>query len=490
MSKSQIDGHRCPSHAAPLMGPTLQRRSLLQATACTLLSLPLLTRSATAAPRHLVIDSASVPLVLDHGPPTEVWAFNQKVPGPILRFRQGERAVIDVENRLQEPTTVHWHGLRVPAAMDGVPYLSQAPIQPGETFRYDLPLLDTGTFWYHPHFNSAEQVGRGLHGALIVDELDPPEVDRDVIWVMDDWRLNGQAQPLPFAQNMHDASHAGRIGNTITVNGSIDEVFAVRPGERLRLRLINVANARTFSPNLQNLRHWLISLDGHPVMPAPATDGRIMLGAGQRADVIVDCQGEPGDVIAIEDDAYGPDFAYVLMRLAFGDEPAPRSGSLDTPTPIAANPIGRPDLEPSERHEITFEGGAMGGMAGATLDGRYLTMRELAQAGKLWALNGRAHNDVREDDPLLSLKLGQSYVIALQNRTAFDHPIHLHGHSFHIIARNGAVQPEPHVRDTVLLRPDEQVEIAFVADNPGSWMFHCHVLEHQAAGMMAVIEVA
>jgi len=143
---------------------------------------------------------ARVALVGEGYPETPVWAFNGSVPGPIIRAVQGERLQIAVTNELAEPTTVHWHGLRVPVGMDGVPYLSQPPIEPGETFAYAFELPDAGTYWYHPHINSSEQVGRGLYGALIVDEPEPPEVDRELLWVLDDWRLEQDAS-RPFRQH-------------------------------------------------------------------------------------------------------------------------------------------------------------------------------------------------------------------------------------------------------------------------------------------------
>ena len=132
----------------------------------------------------------------------------------------------------------------------------------------------------------------------------------------------------------------------------------------------------------------------------------------------------------------------------------------------------------------------MGGMAGARMGERFLSMRELAEAGRLWAINGTVPEDLERMPSLLTLERGTSHRIELVNRTAFDHPIHLHGHAFRVLSRSGAAVPRAPLRDTVLLAPDEAVEIAFVADNPGKWMFHCHVLEHQEAGMMAVIEVS
>ena len=126
-------------------------------------------------------------------PETPVWAYDGAVPGPEIRLRQGGKLRVKVENRLPEDTTVHWHGLRIPNAMDGAPYVTQPPIQPEGSFDYEFTPPDAGTYWYHPHAHGAEQVGRGLMGALIIEEPEPPPVDRDVVWVLGDFRLKDDA---------------------------------------------------------------------------------------------------------------------------------------------------------------------------------------------------------------------------------------------------------------------------------------------------------
>src|SRR5688572_15055101 len=225
-------------------------------------------RSALGAPRRLQAKTSRVPLVGGPYPETEVWGYEGLVPGPELRFRQGERLVIEVENLLPDATTVHWHGVRLPNAMDGVPHLTQAPIKAkGGRFVYEFALPDAGTFWYHPHLGSPEQVARGLYGALIVDEHEPPPVDRDLVWMLGGWRLDREARIVANFGNFMDASHAGRIGNTVTVNGALRESFEVFAGERLRLRLVNAANARVFALDLRGHQPLVIALDGHPVAP-------------------------------------------------------------------------------------------------------------------------------------------------------------------------------------------------------------------------------
>jgi FtsP/CotA-like multicopper oxidase with cupredoxin domain len=409
------------------------------------------------------------------------------IPGPQIRLRQGAHVRITLENRLAEDTTVHWHGLRVPNAMDGVPHLTQRPIAPGETFAYAFDVPDAGTYWYHPHQRSFEQVGRGLYGPLIVDEREPIQVDRDLIWVLDDWRLLPDAQVSDDFGNVMDASHNGRVGNTVTLNGRIPDTFAVRTGERVRLRLINAANARIFGLAFQGHRPQVIALDGQPVEPHEPDGGRIVLGPAMRADLVVDMSGAPSDRYTIPDTFYRG-LEYRLLDLVYEDVPPLREHPLDAPIRLSANTMPEPDLQAAERHEVSFGGGMMAGMMMATMDGRRADMREMMHRGMAWAINGVvASGHVMK--PFLNLERSRSYVLAMHNDTAWHHPMHLHGHGFRVIARDGQPTHYREWQDTVLMAPRERVEIAFVADNPGDWMFHCHILEHQAAGMMGVIRV-
>lgn len=467
------------------------RRSLLvgSATFAIAASLPRSARGATSVKEFkLVAATATLPLVGSPHPDTPVWCYGGRIPGPEIRIRQGERIRVLVENRLPQETTVHWHGVRVPNAMDGVPHLTQKPIAPGEIFAYEFDCLDAGTFWYHPHQRSFEQVGRGLYGALIVEERDPIAVDRDLAWVLGDWRLLKDASISEDFGNMHDVSHNGRVGNTVTVNGRILEAADVRAGERIRLRLINAANARIFGLEFEGHAPQIIALDGQPVAPHTAQDGRVILGPAMRADVLIDCTGKPGQRFQVVDRFYRG-LEYRLLDLAYTDEPPLRDLAGAPALDLPPNPLAEPDLKSAERHEIVLGGGMMGGMMSAMMDGRQTDMRTLMHRGLVWAINGvAAKGHVHE--PLLTLRHNKSYVLELTNDTAWHHPMHLHGHAFRVIRRNGQPTPHKEWQDTVLLASRERAEIAFVADNPGDWMFHCHILEHQAGGMMGVIRVA
>jgi FtsP/CotA-like multicopper oxidase with cupredoxin domain len=451
----------------------MNRREFL-ATGAALAVAP---RLSFAEAKKLRLGPGRQSLVGEANPATDVWAYNGTVPGPELRFKQGGRLAIAVENALGVETTVHWHGIRLPNAMDGVPHLTQAPIAAnGGRFLYEFDLPDAGTYWYHPHLGSPEQVGRGLYGALIVEERDPPAVDRDLVWVLSDWRLDRQARNVEDFGGFMDSSHAGRIGNTVTVNGAIRETFAVRAGERVRLRLINASNARIYGLSFEGHEPWIIALDGQPV--APHWDGRVVLGPAMRADVILDCSAAPGSRHRVIDDFYSRR-PYRLLDVEYSKEKPLREAFEPAPR-LARNEIPQAEVEKAVRHRIVFGGGMMGAMP---------SQRE--HKGLFWTVNGKP---IAEDDhahaPFLTLGKGRSYILELVNDTSWHHPIHLHGHVFRVVSKNGKSVMPPQWADTVLLDPDSRAEIALVADNPGNWMLHCHVLEHQVTGMMAVVRVA
>ena len=425
------------------------------------------------------------------------WAYNGQVPGPGIRARAGDLLRVVVDNELEEGTTVHWHGVRVPNAMDGVPELTQKSILPGERLVYEFPLHDAGTFWYHPHQRSFEQVGRGLYGPLIVEETNPIKVDREITWMLDDWRLDGQGQISGGFGSRHDATMSGRIGNTVTINGRLPQPLSVRKGERIRLRLINAANARIFGLNFEGHDPRIIAMDGQPVTPH-RPDGPILLGPAMRIDLVLDMMSEPGTRSRIRDGFYDG-LEFDLTQIHYSGSPL-RDQPLTTPIVLPPNPLQEPTLNNAQRHEVVFGGGMMGMMAGGAMsadDGGGGMMNGSNMGGGMmggssnmmgWTVNGVSASG-HVHDPILTIPKGQSVILTLKNKTAWWHPIHVHGHSFRVLSRNGKPTAHKEWQDTVLMSPQETAEIAFVADNPGDWMLHCHILEHQAAGMMASFRV-
>jgi FtsP/CotA-like multicopper oxidase with cupredoxin domain len=479
----------------------LTRRDFIAAAAAStilpIVNLPYAYAAQTKSTVEVSLKATSgrVRLVPEPYNETDVWCYNDTVPGPEIRVKQGDRVRIHFGNGLGEESTIHWHGVRVPNEMDGVPDLTQTPVSPGSAFIYEFDAIDAGTFWYHPHQRGFEQVGRGLYGSLIVEEPNPIRVDRDLTWILDDWRLMKSATISDDFANGHDMSHSGRVGNTVTINGSVPDAFEVRKGERIRLRLINAANARIFELDFARHNPIVIALDGQPVSPHTPGKGRIVLGPAMRVDLILDMPHNPGFRSTVTDVFY-KDLEYRLIDFLYLDTPLrkqPPNWSME----LESNPLPELDINNSTRHEIQFTGGMMGGMVlrqmgiepkNNTDDGMG-SMMPMMHSNKIWFINGvAAEGHVME--PMLTLQRDRHYIIDMTNATAWHHPIHLHGHSFRVLTRNGKPTQHREWQDTVLMAPRERVEIALVADNPGDWMFHCHVLEHMAAGMMGVIRVS
>ncbi len=316
------------SAISAIVGAATSRRSFLIGATSVLATWTLPRASADsskpAAQITLTAEKGRASLVGKAYPETEVWCYDGGIPGPVIRARQGEPVRIVVENGLSEGTTVHWHGIRLPIAMDGVPGISQPPIAPGQRFTYEFTPPDAGTFWYHPHADSLQQLGRGMAGALIVEEPKPIAVDRDVLWVLTDWRLTEDAQIASGFGNGMDAAMSGRVGNTVTVNGVVSVEEPVRVGERIRLRLVNSSLARIMALRFEDHRPLIVAIDGQPCDPHEPDGGRLLLGPAMRVDVVLDMLGEPGRRYRVVDDFY-EGLAYWLTKLSYDDKPPPPS---------------------------------------------------------------------------------------------------------------------------------------------------------------------
>ena len=412
-------------------------------------------------------------------PDTEIWGYDGTVAGPTIRVKRGARVTREFVNDLPQGSSVHWHGIRIDNKMDGVVGLTQDAVAPGETFLYDFTVPDAGTYWYHPHNRTWEQMARGLYGPLIVEEANPPEVDRDEVFLIDDWRLTGEGRvDESFGPSM-DWSHGGRLGNWITINGRAPADHPVRHNERVRLRLVNVSNARIYDLAFDGLQGVVVALDGQPLEAPIQADG-LVLAPAQRADLILDVTAAEGDAGALA--MQSRDQLYVLARFPVAG--AARKTRLPVPDALPANPVpALGDLETAKRVDLLMEGGAMGRMRGAMLNGSMRDMRELVSNDMFWAFNGVAG---LPEEPLLTAERGETVRIKIINDTSFPHAMHLHGFHFREIEEDGTRGP---LRDTLLVERGEIAEIAFVADNVGDWLLHCHMLEHTAAGMSTWFKV-
>lgn len=433
---------------------------------------------ATTSQTELVATPATIQLLPDAYPQTEVWGFNGSVPGPEIRLRQGERVLRSLRNELSQPTAVHWHGLRIPNAMDGVPGMTQEPVLPGQSFAYDFTPPDAGTFWYHSHNQSTEQIARGLFGLLIVDEQEPPAVDHDIAVALSDWRVGQNGAISNDFGAMHDWTHAGRIGNFVKAHLS-PEVGALKQHQRLRLRLVNVATDRIMVIGLHGLEGAIVALDGMPLAQPDRTD-HVVLGPAQRADFIADvtaAQGEPA-IIALHE----REGAFVLAEIPVTGAAA--RGPQGAIAPLPPNPlVPLSTITEAQVARLIMEGGAMGRLSQGIYKGERMTIDELVQQGQIWTFNGVAG---LPEKPLAVLDRGEVLRIPMRNDTVFPHAMHLHGHHFQEVLADGTLGP---LRDTILIDAGETREIAFRADNPGDWLLHCHMLSHQASGMKTWLRV-
>ena len=410
--------------------------------------------------------------------PTPIWGYEGTVPGPVLRVRQGGRLTRRLVNQLDQPTTIHWHGIRIDNVMDGVPELTQDPVPPGGDFDYDFVVPDAGTYWYHSHERSWEQVARGLYGALIVEEEATPEVDRDMVLLLDDWRLDADASIHESFGALHDWSHAGRIGNWITVNGQGFYRSPVMRNERLRIRLVNAATARILELALDGFSGQIVALDGQP-LKAPVPAETLRLAPAQRMDLIADVRPDATEALLLS-----AELDSIVVIAEFPVSGSARNRVLAPPEPLPRNPVPDPLVSnPAQTATLRMKGGAMGNLQEAVLDGTTMDIRTLAERGYVWAMNGIA--DLPEE-PLLSVSAGDTVQIRLVNDTGWPHGMHLHGHHFR---RVDGPEPGP-LHDTILLDPLESADIAFVADNPGRWLLHCHMLSHSVSGMKTWILVS
>jgi FtsP/CotA-like multicopper oxidase with cupredoxin domain len=433
-------------------------------------------RQAQAADHALTLSRLSHD-ILPEAATRNMMSFLPDAPPPVLRLRQGRKTSIDVANALGEATTVHWHGLRIANAMDGVPYLTQHPIEAGQSFRYEFTPPDAGTFWYHPHCNTLEQIARGLTGVMVVEEEEDPGFDHDLPLNIRDFRLGGDGQFIAFykARNL---ARGGTLGTVSTVNWQVDPVYDLTAGSLVRLRLAVTDLTRVGNYSIAGAEAQVIALDANP-LPQPMPADNIMLAPGQRADIalrVPDVDNEVATLVLKK-----PNGGKVLAR--FRPKGASGGRSLRELKPLPPNPVAEADLNNAEVLDFVFGWSPEGNAPEASICGSLgLTF---------WSINRVAWGGDRPGplDPLATLRLGKSYVLRLRNETPNDHPIHLHGLSFRLLRSNKRELP-PLVTDTALLLEEETMEVALVADNPGDWAFHCHVIEHQKTGLAGFLRVA
>lgn len=392
-----------------------------------------------------------------------LYAFNGQLPGPALQAKVGDEVIVHFKNDLPEPTTIHWHGLRIPADMDGSP-LIQTPVQPGETFTYHFVVPEAGAFWYHPHVRANEQIEKGLYGPIVVHEPSDPTFDRERYFMIDDILLSDTGMP-PFLQSGMEAMH-GRNGNVLLTNWDTETVkLQVEAGTVERWRVVNTANARTMELSIAGASWKIVGTDGGRI-PEHYTPARLVVPVGQRYDLEVRYDG-PG-ITTMSSHVLTQNSQGQVVEAAIPIVEVEIAASPREPTPISWSELApRPERAPD---------------AEATL---VLNAVNDPAMGLMWTINGQAH----AHEPLLTFTRGQAVKMTFVNRAGPEHPFHLHGQFFDILTVDGRPAREPGLKDVVLVPGLSTVEILAYFDNPGRWMAHCHILEHAELGMMSEIEV-
>lgn len=461
--------------------------------------------------REILLEPRQVKWELAPGRTITAMAYNGRVPGPEIRVREGQRVRVVLKNALDEPTTIHWHGVDVPNAMDGVPGITQKPVPAGGTFVYEFEARPAGTRWYHTHFQEHRQMDLGLLAPLIIESAggEPFPFDRELTLVLDDWAvgvgptlpptnagvaggrgemggmMNGRRGGGMMGPGMGGQSMGGMMGgssqkmpayDTMTINGKAypaTEPLQMRKGERLRLRLINASADHTHVIRLSGHQFRVTHTDGNPLVEAVAVDA-VPIAPSERYDVLVSANRPGAWWLYCTQPGHAAAGEKVLVTYAGRETRKPEAVTEG----IAGLRLwhyglgeGRDVLPTASGAVRSFSQTLSGGMMGSDA----------------WTINGKQYPST---DPI-AVKKGERVRVHLGNMSMEAHPMHLHGQSFAVLAVNGQRLAHPLIKDSVDVEAHMgAVDIEFAAHNPGDWFFHCHKPMHMEGGMIALVKIA
>jgi FtsP/CotA-like multicopper oxidase with cupredoxin domain len=438
----------------------------------TLSSPPVLVNTSTVPHTVEVTLTAEVKrLSIRPGTTTEVFTYNGTVPGPTLEMREGDHVIVHFHNKLPEETTIHWHGLHVPITSDGSPFY---PIQPGgqKDYVFTVPHGSAGTYWYHPHphFRAGYQVAKGLVGAIIVraDDDPLPTIPEKLLVLTDNRFMADGTVDISDPKSVQGSVDLenGREGNVVFVNGQVMPKLTIRSGEVQLWRVVNATAARVFRLAIPGQTLTYVGSDGG-LFEKPEEVKDIVIANSERAELLVRGTGAPGSVTVLQSLPYD---RYM---------PQTRPSDWDTPLDLlsvqysTAPPVIAPAIPATLRRIEALD----------PAKSRATRVLVLSQG----LINGRIMDMDRVD---VSGRLGDTEIWQLENVVGMDHPFHLHGFQFQVLDRNGVPEKQRRWKDTVNVPKHESVRIIVrYDDNPGKWMFHCHILDHEDHGMMGILEV-
>ncbi|MBB5323172.1 FtsP/CotA-like multicopper oxidase with cupredoxin domain [Anoxybacillus tepidamans] len=469
--------------------------------------LPLATDTEVLSGKEINLTAKEALLQINDQVKLPVYTYNGSVPGAQIRVKQGDKVKIVLKNELPEPVTIHWHGYPVPNNQDGVPGVTMDAIKPGETFTYEFTATVPGTYWYHSHQKSAEQVDKGLYGTLIVEPKNEEKVDRDYTLVLDEWMSNPNAENgnnmnmsgnmdmsgmdhsnMNMSNNngnssnnqqmdMNSMGHNMNMYDIFTINGKSGtsiKPLKVKKGEKVRLRLVN-AGYMSHKLHLHGHEFKIVATDGQPLKdPQPIKDELLNIAPGERYDIEF-IANNPGEwLLECHGNMKGTDGMKVKIQYEGQASNTDKANAKENLPVVDITKYGKYETGPftlDQKYDVEYTmdlGTAMG------------------KNGMIFTINGKTYPDTAP----INVKTGDLVKVRIVNNSPKDvHPMHLHGHFFQVLSKNGKpVTGSPLIKDSLNVNPGEEYVVAFKADNPGNWMFHCHDLHHASAGMVTEVK--
>ncbi|MGI9628638.1 MAG: multicopper oxidase family protein [Longimicrobiales bacterium] len=444
-----------------------------------------------------------------------MYGYNGQYPGPLIQAPQGSTVVVRVTNSIESPTTVHWHGLRLDNAFDGVPGVTQDPIAVGETFVYELKVPDAGMFWYHPHVREDVQQDLGLYGNLLVNSPDPDyygPAHREELLVLDDILMDGQGL-IPWGEEAPTHALMGRFGTVMLVNGVSGLNLDVKPGEVVRFFMTNVANTRTFNVTFGDAEVKLVASDiGR--FERETWVGSVVIGPAERYVVDVRFPAEGAVAIANTIQAvnhfrgeFYPQVDTLVVARVTGAAADPAVGAafetlrenaqVTTEVEALRGFVGRP-ADFTLEATVRVAGLPLPIVRAMEMDTLYVPPMEWNDAMPMmnWLSTGDQvtwilkETDTERENGDIQWEFDRGDLVKVRVFNSPDsfhpmnHPIHVHGQRFVVLARDDVENPNLVWKDTAIVPVGSTMDILIEMSNPGDWMFHCHIAEHLHAGMM------
>ncbi|TFB25008.1 multicopper oxidase family protein [Filobacillus milosensis] len=422
---------------------------------------------------------------IDQGKKVSAWTYNGKVPGEPLRVTEGDVLKVNLNNELDVPVTIHWHGVVLPNAMDGVPDLTQEAVQPGESITYEFAAEHPGTYWYHSHKQSSIQVDKGLYGSLVVEEKGNNQSEQnEQILILDEWSTDGERESITNMPGMMMGSMNGdgeadtkQMYDTYTVNGkSGDSVkpIVIKEGEKSRFRIIN-AGYQVHKLKFPKDTVKVLAYDAAKTMNQKESYNIVEIAPGERVDLeVTNNQSNPwfvNDVTEKEKGKANVNIPIVTDENADYSNVNPNNNTQGSK--IDGTAIGS--------EQLIFDQTPTDPDVNYVMD---LSMGMNMGEGMVFQIN----NEIYPDTPPIQVEEGDIVKVEVKNNGRLNHPMHLHGHRFQVVSKNGKSFKNPMVKDLINVKPGETFEIYFKADNKGEWLFHCHDNNHADRGMITIVD--